>query len=135
MSKSYLELWFEVLLKKQSSPLTSGVSVTGERDKHLGPSFQFARVKVSVEPSKRLEVVDLVPKNEELRGLGYPDWVIFGLLDVLILSDDFPIDKARIILTEADYSAIESSPMAFREAGRDSGRKILQAFRTQESKL
>jgi len=136
MSKSYLELWFETLLKRPSSPLKSRMSATGERDQHLGPTWQFARIKVNVEPATKFEVVDLVPKNEELRASGYPDWAIFGLLDVLAVSDGFPIDTVRIVLTEADYSPIESSPMAFRQAGRDSGRKILEALRaTMRPKL
>jgi hypothetical protein len=135
MSKSYLELWFETLLKRPSPPLTFVVTVAGECDKHLGPTWQFARIKVSIEPATRFEVVDLVPNNEELRRSGYPDWAIFGLLDVLVLSDSFPIDKVRIVLAEADYSAVESSPMAFREAGRESGRKILEGLRSPRSNL
>jgi len=135
MSKTYLQLWFETLLKKPSAPLTFVATATGECDKHLGPTWQFARIKVRIEPAARFEVADLVPNNEELRGSGYPDWAIFGLLDVLVLSDSFPIDKVRIVLTEADYNAVESSPMAFREAGRESAREILQALRSPRSNL
>jgi len=135
MSKAYLERWFETLIKKPSPPLMFVVTATGECDKHLGPTWQFARIKVSIEPATRFEVVDLVPNSEELRSSGYPDWAIFGLLDVLVLSDSFPTDKIRIVLTEADYNAVESSPMAFRQAGRESARKILEALRSPRSSL
>jgi hypothetical protein len=32
----------------------------------------------------------------------------------------------RIMIEEAEYHDIHSSPMAFRQAGRDAGRKIIE---------
>ena len=123
MKGNYLQLWFEARGKRVNSLLSSRLTAAGECKKHLGPTFQFARVSVSVEPADEFDVVDLVPQNEELKRLRYPDYVIFGLLDVLITSDYFPLSKVRIILTNVEYNAVESSAMAFREAGRDFSKK------------
>jgi hypothetical protein len=102
--------------------------VVGERDAHLGPRLEFARVQLSVEPATQLEIVDAVPPSEELRSLGYPDSVILGVLDVLMVALAAPVKRVRIVLEKAEYNPVDSSPMAFRLAGRAAGRKIIEAI-------
>ena len=124
----YLHKWIDNLVDRESSEVDRSCTVQGERNKHLGPMWQFARVEVSVEPSEQFEVADLVEPRAELAELGYPDWVVFGILDVLMIAESAPVKNVRITLRKADHHPIDSSPMAFRQAGRDAGRKILDAL-------
>lgn len=127
----YLKLWADGLLKRRSLTLKSKITVVGERNQHLGPRFEFAKVQITVEPAPSFEVVDIVPGNEELRQLGYPDWAVFGLLDVLIVAESSPLTNIRVILEKVEHHPVDSSQMAFRQAGRDAGRKIMQAMLPQ----
>jgi hypothetical protein len=100
--------------------------MTGESNRHLGPKWEFARVRVTVEPALHFEVVDATSGNEGAYREGYIDWTIFGLLDVLMV--DGPLRKIRLILEEIEIHPIDPYRMAFRNAGRDAGRKILESF-------
>jgi hypothetical protein len=131
--KDYLTFWASELLKRKSSTLKAAIDVTGDRDRHLGPKLEFARIRVRAEPSATFEVVNNVVSDDELRKFGYLDWAIFGLLDVLMLAEPRPLHELRIILEDAQYSRIDSSQMAFLHAGRDAGRKIIDAFKGSRS--
>jgi len=71
--RDYLKIWAEELLKRKPIRLKSRILVTGERNQHLGPRFEYAKIQISVEPSATFEVVDKIPANEELQKLGYLD--------------------------------------------------------------
>ena len=75
--------------------LAEPISVIGERKKHFGPRSEFAKVKMTVHPSSALEVIDGVAESAELEklGVGWPDSVFFGLLDVLMLAEPHPLYK------------------------------------------
>lgn len=124
--KDYLNLWQQELLKLHSLTLKSRVTVSGERKKNLGPRWEIARIQITVEPAPGFEVVDGYPDNQEARQEGYLDWVVFGLLDVLMLAEPTPLKNIRIILEKAELDPVNSSCMAFRHAGRDAGLKLLQ---------
>jgi hypothetical protein len=126
--KDYLGLWNKKLLEQCSFSVDRSVTVVGERDQHLGPRWEKAKVQVTVEPSMVFEVVNAVHDDKELQKFGYPDWVVFGLLDVLMVAFSAPVRNVRIILEKAEYDPVLSSAMAFRQAGRDAGRKIIQAL-------
>lgn len=127
--KDYLKLWQQELVKLTSLKLKSRVTIIGERNKHLGPRWEFARIQITIEPAPNLEVIDLCPDNEEARLEGFLDWVVFGLLDVVMLTESAPLKDIRIILEKAEIDAVNSSCMAFRHAGRDAGRKLLQVVK------
>jgi hypothetical protein len=133
--KNYLNLWQQELLKLNSLTLKSKVTVIGERNKHLGPRWEIAKIQITVEPAPGFEVVDVYPDNQEARQEGYLDWVVFGLLDVLMLSESAPLKNIRIILEKAELDAVNSSCMAFRHAGRDAGRKLLQIVKDNALKV
>jgi hypothetical protein len=75
-------------------------------------------------------VEDTVTERDELErlGVGWPDAIIFGLLDVLMLADSGPLYKLRVVLEKVWYHEIDSSQNAFRHAGRDAGRKIIETI-------
>jgi hypothetical protein len=126
----YLKLWADDFSKRTPLQLKAALNISGGRDKHLGPRAEYAKIKLRAEPAEIFEVVDLVPPNEDLTSVGYPDWVIFGLLDVLMVAESAPLTAIRIVLEEAEYHPIHSSRMAFRQAGRDAGGKIITANRS-----
>jgi translation elongation factor EF-G len=128
----YLTLWANELLQRRSSKLNSTISVTGERDQSASPKWDFAKIKLRVEPSTEFEVVNNVSRDvnnvatsEELQL--FLNWAIFGMLDVLLVANASPLRDVRIVLMEAEVHRVDSSQMAFRMAGRDAGRKILDA--------
>ena len=55
-----------------------------------------------------------------------PQCVVFGMLDVVMLAEFGPLYKIRITLDDAAYHEVDSSENAFREAGRNAGRKIIE---------
>jgi len=127
--KNYPKLWADGLLASKPLPLNRRVTVIGERNQHLGPRWEFAKIEVSIEPAPSFEVVDAVEANEQLRQLGYLDWAVLGLLDVLMVAEAAPLSGVRVTLEKAEHHEIDSSQMAFRQAGRDAGRKIIEALR------
>jgi hypothetical protein len=133
--KDYLKLWQQELLKLNSLTLKSKVTITGERNKHLGPRWELASIQITVEPASQFEVVDAHPDNQNAREEGFLDWAIFGLLDVLMLAESAPLKNVRITLGKAEVDAINSSCMAFRHAGRDAGRKLLQIVKDSALKV
>ena len=125
---NYLDLWIANLLGRKSVRLTREVSVVGHREKHLGPRSEFAKVVMKIEPAEGFEVVDNVPYRKELEGLGvaWPLSAVFGLLDVVMFAEFGSLYKIKVTLNDAAYHEVDSSENAFREAGRDAGRNLVE---------
>jgi len=128
--KDYLSLWAEGLPNQHSRLLSAPITVLGKRIRQLGPRSEFAKVQLTVHPSDLLEVIDRVAERSELEklGVGWPDCAIFGLLDALMFTESGPIYKVRVVLEQVWYHETDSSWQAFRQAGRDAGRKMLDAI-------
>jgi hypothetical protein len=94
----------------------------------IGPRGEFAKVQMTLTPAPSFEVIDDVAERAELERLGveWPDPVIFGLLDVLMLAEPGPLHKVSVVLELVWYHEVDSSVMAFRHAGQDAGRKIIE---------
>ena len=99
------------------------VVILGVQDKHLGPRMDYAQVSLRVEPAGCFEVVDRVDSNDPARGFDFPEAFTKGVLEVLDARGPRP--PVRLVLERADHHAVDSSPHAFVEAGRDAGRKLL----------
>lgn len=123
------------MLKPNSLTLKSKVTIVGERNEHIGPRWEIARISITVEPAPDFEVVDLYPDNQEARQEGYLDWAVFGLLDVIMLTWSTPLRNIRVTLEKVEVDAINSSRMAFRHAGRDAGHKLLQIVKGSALKV
>lgn len=125
---NYLDLWITNLLERKSVRLAREVSVAGHREKHLGPRSEFAKVAMKIEPAEAFEVIDNVPYRKDLEGLGvaWPQSAVFGLLDVVMFAEFGPLYKIRVTLNDAAYHEVASSERAFREAGRDAGRNLVE---------
>jgi len=74
-----------------SGERTVPVTVIGEWNR--GANSEFAKVQLTVQAAKDLEVVDSVEQKNELEKLGveWPDPVILGLLDSLMNTDLGPL--------------------------------------------
>jgi len=107
--------------------VASKMEIVGERSKHVGPRFDFARVTMDIEPSENFEILNAVNEIDAVT-YGYPDKFIFGLFDEILAKQPGPITKVRITLKIAEYDPIDSSPLAFFEAGRDAGHKVRAAL-------
>jgi translation elongation factor EF-G len=126
--KDYLALWGEGSSDEHSRTLPTTITVIGERI-HAGKN-EFAKVELTVLPATTFNVVDSVPEKSELEklGVGWPDPVVLGLLDVLLTAAQGPLRNIRVILERVWYHEVDSSQGAFRGAGRDAGRKIIEAI-------
>jgi hypothetical protein len=124
--KDYLTLWAEGPSDEGSRTLTAPVTVIGEWNH--GAKSEFAKVQLTVQPAKDFDVVDAVEQKNELEMLdvGWPDPVILGLLDTLMNAG--PLRNVRVTLERVWYHELDSTRNAFRNAGRDAGRKIIDAL-------
>jgi translation elongation factor EF-G len=126
--KNYLKLWDSGQPAQRSILLTKPITVLGVRNKQLGPRGEFAKVQITLNPSSSFEVLDNVAERGALERLGvsWPDPVVFGLLDILMLAEPGPLYKVSAVLEMVWYHEVDSSLMAFRHAGRDAGRKVIE---------
>jgi hypothetical protein len=127
MMNDVMSLWIEGLSKLRSQSLRTSISVTGTFDKYLVHAIQFAKVRLTVESASSFEAIDAIPEDGEFRRNGYLESAIFGLLDVLMFAEPNPIHQVRVILEGVEYDRIECSQLAFRLAGRDAGRKVVES--------
>ena len=93
--KDYLSLWAQGLPDQHSRLLSAPITALGKRIRKLGPRCEFAKVQLTLHPSDLFEVVDSVAERSELEklGVGWPDCVIFGLLDELMFTEFGPLYK------------------------------------------
>jgi hypothetical protein len=133
--KEYLRLWAGELPNQPSRLLSAPITVVGERIKHFGPKSEYARVELTVRPSGSFEVIDLVAERNELEklGVGWPDSIVFGLLDALMFTKSGPLYNVCVVLEKARYHEVDSSRSAFRHAGRAAGSKIVAALEGNSS--
>ena len=124
----FLKQWLNGLPNRQSWTLTRSVSVTGHREKHWRDSSEFASVSLTIDPADHFEVVDRVPSCTEIEalGVGWPQTVVFGLLDVLMTMESHPLYNVRVTLNDAAYHQTDSTEIALREAGKDAGRNFVE---------
>ena len=125
--KDYVQIWFDHLRRRPQASIPSRIEIVGEYDKHTGPAWPRAAVRMIVEPADAFEVVDEVEETDDLEQFAHPDYIMFGLLSVLMTASWSPILKIRITLKEVKIDRVETTRMAFEMAGRDAGKKILEA--------
>jgi len=129
--KDYIQLWTENATRRKSLQLNGAFDVVGERNAHLGGRCEIAKIKLTVRPAENFQVYfDDIPNQDIAEEQGYLDATVFGILDVLIVGANFPLTEIALIFTAFEIHPVESSVSAFRQAGRDAGRKILEAMRS-----
>lgn len=126
----WTEAWNACRWSKGSVALANSAAATGEYERDLGPRQHFARVVIAAEPAEAfIPSFDLSSRRvEELQAQGaLLDEIVFGLLDVLMTSNAYPIFGMKIRITDVDFDPLRAAPIAFRMAGRDAARRILKA--------
>lgn len=132
----YLSKWFDAIRGGPSILLAEAIEVEGVRDKHLGPKWQFAKVVFRIEPAATLEIeADNEGIPTSVRDRHYVDAAILGVLDVILTVADYPLKNVRLVLVGAEDHPADSSWMSFRHAGRDCGRKIMEAIASRPTKI
>jgi hypothetical protein len=120
-----LELWFRDIVERRSAKVPRVVRVVGVRDKHLGPRCDYARVVVEAEPANQFSVIGPTgPLTTE--GELFLRAAVYGVLDVVLTAEPFPLRDFALRIVEIQSHPVDSSIMAFRRAGRDAGKKLLQ---------
>lgn len=122
----HLEPWASS--DENSRNLPNSITVVGEHLDHA--KSEFAKVELTVHPAEALDVLDSVPEKADLEklGAGWPDSIILGLLDILMDAERGPLRNFRVVLERVWYHDVDSTRNALRGAGRDAGRKILEAI-------
>lgn len=129
--KDYIKLWMENVVRRKSFQLKGEFDIVGERNAHLGARCEIAAIRLTIKPAEDFQIY-----TEEIADLGkvevkgYLDAAVFGILDVLIVGASHPLTEVAIIFRSFEIHPVESSASAFRQAGRDAGRKILEAMRS-----
>lgn len=123
----YLKDWFSDLESKPGITWKKNISITGECNRHIGPSIWFASVTLGLSPSDQFEVENtLDPKVAELiQDRGWYDYIVYGVLDVMLATPTSPIRNFRLIINQVGFNEVESNQTAFRLAARDAAIKAL----------
>ena len=123
----YLTLWKENVVTRTSMSLREPTEIEGLCDANLGPRWEFAKIRLRAEPSDRFEArVELGSKRIKFEKEGYSESAILGVLDALLVSGQSPLRNVRVTLVDAEDHEVDSSPNAFRLAGREAGKKLLE---------
>ena len=103
--------------------------MNGVQKKHLGPRLEYAAIELKVEPSDCFEV-DFSDRlkniNDESKEL--LDAAVYGILDVILTHLIQPLRNIKINILSANIHPVDSNKMAFRKAGRNAGKKILESI-------
>jgi translation elongation factor EF-G len=104
------------------------MTVNGVHQQHMGPKSEYARIEVLAEPATSFEVRFGPDVGESDPSRIFLEAAVFGLLDILLVSRTYPLRNIRITLTHCEIHPVDSSQIAFRQAGRDAGMKIINAL-------
>ena len=88
--------------------------MTGQREKHWRDTPEFASISLTIDPAEHFEVIDIVQCRKEIEALrvGWPQAVVYGLLDVLMMMESHPLYKVRVTLNDAAYHHTDSTEIA-----------------------
>jgi hypothetical protein len=127
-----LESWYRDLIERRSAKLPRTVRVEGIREKHMGPRCEYGRIVVEAQPADQFAVsgpTGPLSIDEE----DYVRAALFGILDVLLTAEPFPLRDINLVVVEIHPHPVDSSVMAFRKAGRDAGTKLLREAGLREN--
>jgi hypothetical protein len=123
----FLTEWFDDIQCKPEFVWKRSVIVKGTCNMHTGPSIRYASLTIEFSPSSKFVVDDIL--NIDIRSLLLErDWyrhIILGVLDVMLTTPISPIRNFKMTINQVDYNEIESTPIAFRLAARDTARRAL----------
>lgn len=125
----YLEKWIKHLASQSSLTIDGQIEVEGICKRHLGPRLEYAVIRLLIESSNALDVQfseDLLVLDDDSKEL--LDAAIYGVLNVIMVTKQFPLRNIKITCLSADIHPIDSNKAAFIKAGMDAGQKILDSI-------
>ena len=125
----YIQHWVDTLRERHRATVPARIEVVGQVNNHGDPNWTKVVARIVVESADAFEVVDEVPNRDGLSGFPYADRIVTGLLSILMTAHYSPILNVRVTLKELKIDPIEASLAHFEMAGRDAGRKIVQAMK------
>ncbi len=122
----YLQLWYRNLLTRTSGTIKREGEAWGECNRRMEPPRR-AKIKIRLGPSNDLQILDKLDRDTSarLKQNGYYDYIVYGVLDVMLTDVGGPYRSFKLRLLDAEIDDIESTQMAFRLAARDAATKIL----------
>jgi hypothetical protein len=125
----YIQRWFDALRERHRATVPARIEVVGQVNNHGDPNWTKVVARIVVEPADAFEVIDEVPDQNELSGFPYADRIVTGLLSILMTAYYSPILNVRVTLKELKIDPIEAALAHFEMAGRDAGRKLIEAMK------
>lgn len=117
--------WRQRLLDAPVIQFPREIVTEGERIAHLGPRYDFARVRIRFEPCAALEVAPFeMPTHQD--SPAFVRATIFGILDVLATYEKQPVLGTRVSILDLKIDEVNSNERAFRLAGRSAAAKALE---------
>ena len=144
MTDDYLTAWATNAIGRHSVRLRASVTAHEEYKRQTNAGM-YASVTIIAEPADAFAVsVELPPGVlQQMRdpygsrvarvpggrydGGAFLEETIFGVLDILVTADVYPLLGMHLRLVEAAIHPVDSKPYAFRMAGRQVGRRIVAA--------
>jgi Elongation factor G, domain IV len=120
--------WFQDRLTTLSARMPDEVRVSVTHDQHLGPTWERAGLVLEVGPADEF-TVELVGEQAGGDEREYANAAALGFLDVAMVSTPFPLRDVRVRVVELSVDPVASSQMAFRKAGRQAARKVIEELR------
>ena len=125
---NYITKWCDEIQSRTSLTLPSRMTVNGVRQQHMGPRLEYAKIEVFVKPAASFEVRFGPGVDQSDPSRIFLEAAVFGLLDILLVSRPYPLRNVSVTLTHCEIDPVDSSQIAFRQAGRDAGMKIINAL-------
>jgi hypothetical protein len=120
-----LNQWQDGLFNSPVFRFPKLVVASGERIAHLGPRFDFARIRLRFEPAETFTVsLEGAPTDQD--GMEFAQGALFGVLDVLMTFAKCPVLNVCVTIEQMEIDEIDSNAGAFRLAGRDAAYKALE---------
>lgn len=127
-----IDEWFRERMTVPTARLAGEVRVSVVHDRHLGPTWERAGVVLEVAPSDAFDV-ELLPGVGNAEEQEYATATALGFLDVAMVNTPFPLRDVRLRILQLIVDPVGSSHMAFREAGRQAARKVLEGLRKKSA--
>ncbi len=109
--------------------LSAQIKVRGVCNKHLGPMWARAAATLIVEPAETFAIDGVGPEDSSLERDVYGRSFALGVVEMLKADGSLALGRVRLTVSELEIDPVESSPNAFRQAGREAGRQAAAEWR------
>lgn len=124
-----INTWIESYLNSTPISVSKSIEVEGLCKIVTGGRCLYAKVLLEVLPSNDLIFEDQTKKNKRslLDHEAWTEAAFLGILDYMLVMPITSISRFHCVIKELDFHDIDSSSLAFRLAGRNAAKKILEA--------